>query len=567
MPHLWCKGMPKHLNPVVLDIFFTPHKAIHIINDNKGSKTVNRPNTNSQTGGKISRSPWITLAILSCVGLMAMFADTMILPAIPDLIRDFKITYNASSWILASFLITGAVMTPIAGRLSDMYGKKKMLLIIVGIYTIGISVAAISTNFTVMIIARIMQGFGASMFAISFGIIRDKFAPEKLAVAQGIFSSMFSAGAVIGVAIGGTIINNFGWHATFLLVIPIAIVLFVAISRVIHIDMDKATSQISDKNTEFCCRFIYVRRDILLSESSSTTTEYDSRSRSINKKKATIDMMGAITLSITVISFLVALQFIQTVNAAASANVPIVIGFGAAATISLSFFIMIERRAISPLIDLKLLVNKVLLRANIINMVVGITALMVVYQTIPILIRSPPPLGFGGNALSIANVQLPYMVISLIVSIASGFIVSKFGNQSPTISGIIISIAGFFLLFVLHSTEFLITTSLAVIATGLSLTQIGSINIILVNTPKQSNGVSLGMTTLLYLIGTSVGPIIAGIFMQANQAFVKGISGYSFPAPQSYNLIFLTATLLSVVSIVLAGSIKKRPSAPRIVIK
>ena len=423
---------------------------------------MNRPTINSQTGGKISRSPWITLAILSCVGLMAMFADTMILPAIPDIIKDFKITYNASSWILASFLITGVVMTPIAGRLSDMYGKKKMLLIIVGIYTIGISMAAISTNFIVLIVARIMQGVGASMFAISFGIIRDKFTPEKLAVAQGIFSSMFSAGAVIGVAIGGTVINNFGWHATFLLAIPIAIVLFVSITRFIHIDMDKATSRISDKNTEFCCRFIHVRRDILLSESSSTTREYGSSSE-FNKNKSNVDITGAITLSITVISFLVALQFIQTINASDSATVPIVIGFGAAAIISLSFFIMIERRAYSPLIDLKLLINKILLAANIINMVVGITALMVVYQTIPILIRSPPPLGFGGNALTIANVQLPYMAVSLIVSIASGFIVSKFGNQMPTVLGIIVSIVGFFLVFVLHSTEFLITISLAAI--------------------------------------------------------------------------------------------------------
>ena len=232
-----------------------------------------------------------------------------------------------------------------------MYGKKKMLLIIVGIYTIGISVAAISTNFTVMIIARIMQGVGASMFAISFGIIRDKFASEKLAVAQGIFSSMFSAGAVIGVAIGGTIINNFGWHATFLLVLPIAIVLFVAISRFIQIEMDKGTSRISDKNTEFCCRFIHVRRDIILSESSNTTTEYDRSSTNINENNSTIDTMGALTLSITVISFLVALQFIQAINVAASVNLPIVIGFGAAAIISVSFFIMIERRADSPLID------------------------------------------------------------------------------------------------------------------------------------------------------------------------------------------------------------------------
>ncbi|HYX57143.1 MAG TPA: MFS transporter [Nitrososphaeraceae archaeon] len=62
--------------------------------------------------------------------------------------KGFKISYNSSSWILASFLIIGAVMTPITGRLSDLYGKKKILLIILGIYAIGISVAALSNNIT-----------------------------------------------------------------------------------------------------------------------------------------------------------------------------------------------------------------------------------------------------------------------------------------------------------------------------------------------------------------------------------------------------------------------------------
>lgn len=113
------------------------------------------------------------------------------------------------------------------------------------------------------------------------------------------------------------------------------------------------------------------------------------------------------------------------------------------------------------------------------------------------------------------------------------------------------------MLFVLHSTEFLITISLAILAIGLSLTQIGSINIILVSTPKQSNGISLAMTVLLYLIGTSVGPVVAGIFMQMYQTTIKGIVG-SFPASQSYNLIFLTAILMSMVSIVLATVIIKR---------
>jgi MFS family permease len=443
-------------------------------------------------------------------------------------------------------------MTPIAGRLSDIYGKKKILLIILGIYAIGISVAAISINFTALLIARVIQGVGVSMFPIAFGIIRDTFTQEKLAVAQGIFSSMFSAGAVIGVAVGGTIIKNFGWHATFLVVIPIAIALLAIISKFLYIKVaHELSAPISDKNTEFCCRFIHVRNDILLSESIST-----SNSNIGKNNKSTIDIMGAITLSITIISFLVALQLTQTINAAATV-LPTVIVFGVAAVISLLFFVRAEKKTDSPLIDLKLLANKILLPANIINMVVGITALMVVYQTIPILIRSPQPLGFGGDALSIANIQLPYMAISLIVAIASGFIVSRFGNLKPTLSGIIISTVGFVLLFVSHSTEFLITISLAILATGLSLTQIGSINIVLVSTPKQSNGISLAMTVLLYLIGTSVGPVIAGIFMQMYQTTIKGIVG-SFPASQSYNLIFITAILMSMVSIVLFTVINKR---------
>jgi MFS family permease len=171
------------------------------------------------------------------------------------------------------------------------------------------------------------------MFPIAFGIIRDTFTQEKLAVAQGIFSSMFSAGAVIGVVVWGTIIKNFGWHATFLVVIPIAIALLAIISKFIYVKVDQVISTtVSDKNVEFCCRFIHVRKDILLSDNSSSTSN-------INKNKSTIDIMGAITLSVTIISFLVALQFTQTINSAADNVLPTVIVFGVAAIISLLFFV------------------------------------------------------------------------------------------------------------------------------------------------------------------------------------------------------------------------------------
>jgi MFS family permease len=108
-----------------------------------------------------------------------------------------------------------------------------------------------------------------------------------------------------------------------------------------------------------------------------------------------------------------------------------------------------------------------------------------------------------------------------------------------------------------HSTEFLIEANLAIIATGLSLLQVGGFNIVMESTPRQSSGVSLGMTVVLNIVGSSLGPAIAAIFLQTNQASISGVPGL-FPSGVSYNLIFLTATIISVVSIILVITIKKR---------
>ena len=79
------------------------------------------------------------MVILGSFILIAMYGETMLLPAIPDIIGEFNISYNTSSWILTAYLITGAVMMPIGGKLSDIYGRKKMVLMIMVIYIIGIS--------------------------------------------------------------------------------------------------------------------------------------------------------------------------------------------------------------------------------------------------------------------------------------------------------------------------------------------------------------------------------------------------------------------------------------------
>src|SRR5919205_4670518 len=87
----------------------------------------------------VSRNAWLTLAILSSTLLTVFFSETMLLPAIPEIISDFKITYGTAAWIFSAYLIVAAVMTPVAGRLSDLFGKKKILLILLSIYIAGIT--------------------------------------------------------------------------------------------------------------------------------------------------------------------------------------------------------------------------------------------------------------------------------------------------------------------------------------------------------------------------------------------------------------------------------------------
>ena len=164
-------------------------------NSNNTNNNPSYPNFSSASlGQRIPKGAWITLAILGSSILITLYGETMLLPAIPDIIRDFDISYSTSSWILTAYLVAGAVMTPIAGKLSDMYGRKKMIIIIMIVYIIGILADGLSTNYSFLLIARIIQGIGISMFPIAFGIVRDQFPREKLAIGVGLFSSMFAAG-------------------------------------------------------------------------------------------------------------------------------------------------------------------------------------------------------------------------------------------------------------------------------------------------------------------------------------------------------------------------------------
>jgi MFS family permease len=464
---------------------------------------------------KIPISAWTTLAILSSIATMAMYAETMLVPALPDLIKDFSISYSSSSWILTAFLISGAVMTPISGKLADVYGRKKILLLILAIYAIGVTLGGFVTNFYLMILVRTLQGIGISMFPIAFGMIREQFPVRKMAIGQGIITSMFGAGSVIGLIAGGYIIKNYGWHATFFTIIPIVILLLAVVAKFIKSEKPEALS-------------------------------IDRKDRS--RKKLGIDVKGAILLAASIISFLTSLNML---DGGFSVQLLALVAVG---IVSIAAFVMVERRTPSPLIDFKLLLHKTILPANIM-MVIGGLSMFMIFQSIPVLVRSPVPLGFGGDSIAVTYVQLPFSIMLLIFGPLSGFIISKIGSSKSIIIGCTISTIVFFSLFFIHSVEYLISTDLALLAIGLSLSAVGITNMVMLATPKQFTSSSLGMTSLIRIVGSSIGPAMAGTFMGMYQTTIKGVG--SFPSADSYNLLFLTSAIISVVSLALSIALKK----------
>jgi MFS family permease len=508
--------------------------------DNSNSASSNLHGSSSSST-KIPASAWKVLAILSCIATMVMYAETMLIPAIPDLIKDFHVSYSMSSWILTAYLVSGAVMTPIAGKLSDIYGRKKILLIIMVVYAMGVSLSGVATNIYFMLIARAIQGIGMSMFAIAFGIVRDVFPREKISIGQGVITSMFASGAVIGLALGGIIIQNYGWRTTFFTIIPIAIALLLIIRRLINVNDG---TQLGQKQSQ------------IIKDKNIRETKNDTNDKSANH----IDIKGAIALAATVTSFLLVLTFIETADNStnSSASTQVLVSFLFVGIVSLILFVFIETRAKHPLVDFRLMLHKSILPANLIIMLVGLSMFMV-FQTIPILVRNPGPIGFGEDAISTGKVQLPFAIILLIFGPTSGFIVSKLGSLKPIILGAFITSAAFTGLLLFHSTELLVSTSLALLSVGLSLTSVGAMNVIILSTPREFTGISLGMSSLMRIIGAAIGPALAGMYMQTNQSLlnIHGIAQY-FPSSNSFNLIFLSAVGFSIVSIALAIILRQR---------
>jgi EmrB/QacA subfamily drug resistance transporter len=245
--------------------------------------------------------------------LLAALDQTIVSTAGPAIQRDLDIAPSLYVWITTSYLVASTVLVPIYGKLSDLFGRRSILLTGVAIFLLGSLLCGLAQDTTQLILFRAVQGVGsAALFTTAFAVVADIFPPAERGKYQGLFGAVFGLSSLIGPLIGGFITDHLGWHWVFFVNLPIGalVILFI-------------------------------------------TTKMPPLRQ--GRPKTAIDIAGAATLAIAVVPLLLALSLGKSESDTFRSGYPWgsfwILGLFGVAAAGIVAFVLIERRAADPILD------------------------------------------------------------------------------------------------------------------------------------------------------------------------------------------------------------------------
>jgi MFS family permease len=469
-----------------------------------------------------NRSLWIMgLSII-----LVLYVHTSLSPALPIMADDFDVDFSVVTWVLTAYLVSGAAVTIVIGRLADIYGAKKMLLVVFICYTVGVILAPFTENFYTLIGLRVLQGIAVALVPVSVRIARDLFPPAKFPFAQGMILSMYQGGSAIGLVIGAAVVYFASWQGVFLSAIP------------------------------FSLLFLFLLWKFIPKVGEEKIIVKDTKPKHFSK---IIDIPGLITLILTVSTFMLSITFL---GGGTDQSIGLFWIFLAIGIVSIVAFFVIEKRSKIPLVNLKLAFHRIIRVGNIAYLLLGIVQ-YIIFSTIPTLGQTPEPYGLGLNVLQVGFLQLPQALIFVILGPIAGILAVKYGNLKFIIPGSIILTAGILAILVYHSTVAEVSSTLILFAVGGAFVTL-SANVIIFFTPRESTAVVSATYSTMRIIGGAIGPVIAGVFLSLYTSEVTTTTDAgtttttTVPNDMAFSTIFLVGAICSLLIIAFMIIMRRR---------
>ncbi|MGX9134703.1 MDR family MFS transporter [Rummeliibacillus sp. JY-2-4R] len=447
----------------------------------------------------------VFVAVLLATALAAI-EGTIVSTAIPSITTDLS-GVELISWIYSAYLLTSAISAVIFGKLADLFGRKRIIIVGISIFLLGSLLCGLATSMELLIVFRAIQGIGAgSILPITLTIVGELFKTEKeRAKGQGYISMVWGISGVIGPLIGGFIVDQLTWHYIFLLNIPFGAGAILLIAKYYQEDQEKL--------------------------------------------KRKIDYAGALLFSTAMVALLYSLiEGSNTQLWLTTSQLSLYI----IAIVFLGFFIFVEKKAAEPIIPLSLFKNK---RLNVINglslfcmaIVISISAYLPIYaQSV-----------LGKNATEAGLMLTPLSVMWTVGAIVVGNLVGRFTNKTIIqIGTVLLIIATTMLMFLSTNTSpFFVALSTSFLGLGMGFISPMLVISVQASTTEEQLGTAIGLNSFINTFSQSIGAAIFGaIFNTATSWKLAKLGAENINLNGSFNqTVFSPEKINHIIQIIVGG--------------
>jgi len=458
----------------------------------------------------------IIIAALMLAEFTAAFELTMIYAALKTLFVVFSATATVG-WLITGYLLVSAASSAICGRLGDLYGRKRVLMIVLCLAVVGSLISAFSTDLVTIIVGRAIQGFSGAILPLCFGIAREALSREKVTYGVSAIGSTAVIASAAGVMLGGVLVDSFQWHSIFYASASLALISLAVTS-------------------------------VLLPPSVRRPSE------------GKMDIAGGLIF----VPAIFAILLVASNGGQWGWTNPGTVGLGLAGVALLSIWTWYELRTASPLINLRLLKNRNLLLPNLAMAFYGLGPVQ--GQVHALLLQQPAWTGIGAGLTATAAglYTMPAHVTTFLMAPLTGILCTRFGAQRAVAAGTIFLLASWLMILAFPSSLLMLVVSGPVMAIGTTTIYSSIPNLVVAASPDANIAESTSVTQVLRSTSQAVGAQILGMLL-ATATVTNADHPGTFPAPSAivWAIVYISGACaaMALTALLLLSRAKAAPCA------